>query len=297
MNTDRIAKAIDVPKLALMLVTIVGVGGGASLIRNLVRCGVRRFRLIDFDRVGEENICRQEVMIDQVGAFKVHSLADEMARINPEVEVQRYAFDFLTFDDDDVREYLGDTDLFIFATDTHAAQARGNQVALMLNKPAVFIGVYEGGIGGEVFFWRPGLASCHRCCCSGRYDAQEVDSFDPPSDSATVLDIGIVDSIAGHIIIGLLTAGADNRFGRLIEKLGDRQFLQVILDPDWTFDGENVVRRVLEIPESNDAFFSFCTAARRDPDPGGDCPDCRRFRKVRGLIPLPEGSVICGRGG
>ena len=46
--------------------------------------------------------------------------------------------------------------VFVAATDSHAAQARVNQIALALNKPAVFVGVYEGGGGGEVDFWRPG---------------------------------------------------------------------------------------------------------------------------------------------
>ena len=30
--------------------------------------------------------------------------------------------------------------------------------------------------------------------------------------------------------------------------------------------------------EGNDGYFAFCTVARRDPEPGGGCPDCRRYR-------------------
>ena len=81
------------------------------------------------------------------------------------------------------------------------------------------------------------------------------------------------------ICVGLLTEGSDNRHGRLIGQLGDRQFLQVKIDSLWAWNGRDVIRETLGVSEGNDAFFSFVTAARRDPDPGGKCPDCVKFRQ------------------
>ena len=40
-------------------------------------------------------------------------------------------------------------------------------------------------------------------------------------------------------------------------------------------------REKLGIDADNDAYFSFCTIARRDPDPGGNCPDCKMYRKTQ----------------
>jgi hypothetical protein len=89
-----------------------------------------------------------------------------------------------------------------------------------------------------------------------------------------VLAVQFVDSIAGMILVGLLTADADNFYGRLINDLGDRNFLHVKVH-DWTWRGRDVIREQLGIGETCDAFYAWNTAARRDPT-GGEppCPDC-----------------------
>ncbi len=87
-----------------------------------------------------------------------------------------------------------------------------------------------------------------------------------------------VDSVAAMVAIGLLTMGADNRYGRLIAALGERNFLQIKIDPDWRLAGKDVVKQELKIPDEADAYLSFCTICRRDPDEGAAyCPDCARF--------------------
>src|SRR6202022_3652177 len=58
---------------------------------------------------------------------------------------------------------------------------------------------------------------------------KEGRSLDPGSDGSDILSLQFLDSIAGQVAVGLLTHGADNRFGRLIDQLGDRNFLQVNL--------------------------------------------------------------------
>ena len=105
----------------------------------------------------------------------------------------------------------------------------------MINCPAVFIGIYAGGLGGEVVWIDPARRlPCFRCICSRRYEAQELATtagvrVDPSSDGADIFSVRIPDAIAGQVIVGLLTQGAENRYGRLIEKLGDRQFIMTSL--------------------------------------------------------------------
>ena len=83
------------------------------------------------------------------------------------------------------------------ATDSFPAQARGNELALRRSIPAVFIGLYEEGRGGEIVFWHPGLDPCFRCLCSARYAAFAAETATAiTSHGATVLDIRIVDGIA-----------------------------------------------------------------------------------------------------
>lgn len=281
MDTQRIRNVIDVESLAAKTIAVVGVGGGANLCRNLVRCGVQRLKLVDMDTVSKENICRQEHMADQLDQPKVKALAMELARINPQANVQAHERDFCSFSDTEIVNDFADVDVFVFCVDNLPANARGNQAALQLSKPAVWSGLYPEGKAGEVVFWTPAHASCYRCLCSHRYAAWEAGQADlAASDGTDILAVQLLDSITGMIILGLLTKGANNRYGRLIDELGDRQFLQVKIDPSWNWDGRDIVHEKLQIPVGNDAYFSFCSIVRRDPDPGGQCPDCIRYRCV-----------------
>ena len=98
------------------------------------------------------------------------------------------------------------------------------------------------------------------------------------ADGATIVDITLLDSIVAYIALGLLTQGASKRFGRMIDQLGDRNFLQVQLDPTWNYGGINPIQRRLEIADGNQFFFNWCTTVMRDPDSGElHCKDCEEL--------------------
>lgn len=280
IDYSRIRGVVDLERMRHSCVTVIGTGGSAGLCQSLARCGLGSIQLIDRDVVEASNVARQEHFLDWVGRPKVTALKHELNRINRHLAVTALHRDFCTIGDDEADRLFAATSLFVFGTDNHAAQARGNELALRLGKPAVWIGLYEGGRAGEVVFWKPGLVSCYRCLCAARYEAFAAGSVNPPSAGATVLAVQFLDAIAGMLIVGLLTAGADNRFGRLIADLGERNFIQAKLDPSWTFHGRDTIRERLGIPDGNDAYFSFNAVALRDPDRGEPpCPDCARFRE------------------
>jgi len=284
MDLSRISGVIDVNRLQAAEVTVIGVGGSADLIAGLARCGVGRFNLIDHDRVALSNIARQGHDADEVGRLKVEAEAARIARINPAATVSCLPRSFLDLPDTDVDHYLGGTDLFVYATDRFEVQARGNAVALRLNRPALWIGLYPGGLAGEVIWWAAHIDACFRCLCGKRYKAHEAAaqeglSLDPSSDGCTIFDVSLLDSVAGMLAIGLLTRGSDNRFGRLIDQLGDRNFIQVQLDPAWNLNGRSVVRDQLGVRPDCPTFFSWNAIARSDPDHGRPpCPDCQEYR-------------------
>ena len=261
---------------------MIGVGGSANLVTNLVRSGLGKVTLVDPDTVSGLNIVRQDYCPSDVGAFKVGALADAIHRIDPSVKVHPLPRDVTEIPEETWEKLFGTVDLFISTTDCFAAQARTNEMALTLGKPAIWPGIYEGGVGGELVFWQPGLP-CYRCLLGKRYEAQaaanaEGRSLDPPSDGTTIFEDAFIDAIAGMLAVGLLTQGADNRYGCLIEQIGDRNFLQVKLDPDYRLNGRDVVRERLGIAPQIDTFFAWNVAARRDPARGKDyCPDCERF--------------------
>jgi molybdopterin/thiamine biosynthesis adenylyltransferase len=72
-----------------------------------------------------------------IGYEKADALAAALKRINPDVQINCLIRDFCEIAQDEFDVYFGHTDLFIFATDFFPAQARGNQQALRLGKPAV----------------------------------------------------------------------------------------------------------------------------------------------------------------
>jgi hypothetical protein len=80
----------------------------------------------------------------------------------------------------------------------------------------------------------------------------------------------LLDAIAGHLDVGILTRGADNRYGRLVDKLGNRNLLQVKNDPDYRLGDKDIFRQYLGNDPSNFSFTTICLAMERDTN----CPDC-----------------------
>lgn len=78
-------------KLKGTCVGIAGCGGlGSNCAVALVRAGVGRLVIADFDVVARENLDRQYYFLDQVGQKKVAALRDNLLRINPEVVVETH---------------------------------------------------------------------------------------------------------------------------------------------------------------------------------------------------------------
>ena len=69
-------------------VGIAGAGGlGSNVAAHLVRAGVRRLVIADFDVVSPSNLNRQFFFRDQVGRRKVEALAENLRRIEPGLEL------------------------------------------------------------------------------------------------------------------------------------------------------------------------------------------------------------------
>lgn len=72
-----------------MRVGVAGVGGiGSNVAMNLVRSGVRKLTIADFDTVESSNLNRQFYFEDQIGEAKVIMLRENLLRIDPEVDIK-----------------------------------------------------------------------------------------------------------------------------------------------------------------------------------------------------------------
>ena len=66
------------------VIGIAGAGGlGSNCAMHLVRSGVRKFVIADFDTVSAGNLNRQFFFTDQIGRSKVEALAENLRRIEP----------------------------------------------------------------------------------------------------------------------------------------------------------------------------------------------------------------------
>lgn len=280
----RIAECIDVERMHRSHVALIGAGGSHGLACNLVRSGLGAIDLYDFDVVSEENLSRQAHNRDAVGRLKVDALADDLRRINPDVHVRGFARDVTQMTSDETTAAFTDIDLIVNATDSFLAHAWGNRTALQFGIPALWIGLYPKGAAGEIIFWHEEILACYRCLCPKRYRAHELAlaagrSLDPSSHGCTIFEIAQLDAVAGEIAVGLLTRGANNRFGRLIAELGNRNFIQMQFHANWSLNGGNPVRRQLGVGQGNSAYFAWNSIALADPDDGLlHCPDCEQYR-------------------
>jgi sulfur carrier protein ThiS adenylyltransferase len=72
-----------------MKIGIAGCGGiGSNVADNLVRSGIKKLVIVDFDKVEESNLNRQNYFRDQVGEFKIDALRENLQRIDKSVNIE-----------------------------------------------------------------------------------------------------------------------------------------------------------------------------------------------------------------
>ena len=75
------------PEKVTERIHIIGCGSvGSTLAENLVRCGLTRFTLWDFDTVEAHNLANQMFRQKDIGKLKVEALLDILCEINEEVK-------------------------------------------------------------------------------------------------------------------------------------------------------------------------------------------------------------------
>ena len=96
-------------------VGIAGAGGlGSNCAMHLVRAGIQRLTVVDFDVVNESNLNRQFFFRDQLGQKKVAALKENLLRIDPDADIR--AVD-AKLDAVSVKEIFGDCDIVVEAFD------------------------------------------------------------------------------------------------------------------------------------------------------------------------------------
>jgi len=101
-------------------------------------------------------------------------------------------------------------DIVIGATDDIRVQGRISRICYSKKKPAIFVGVFEGAVGGEVVIVDPIRSSPCYCCTTHRvpvttaYKIEDYGSERASGVSALSCDIMNVVTVAAKIALGIL---------------------------------------------------------------------------------------------
>lgn len=280
LDYSRQKGATDLEVMQKSHLMIVGTGSASHLAVTMTRMGLGKLTACDPDVVEPRNVTSQGFTWRdaQEGRFKVTALRDECRAINPDVEFNAMAEDFVRIPDDRLKRILGTTDLLVMTTDHHPAQARGALAALVCNKPVILASLYREGRAGEIIFQYPGeTKACYRCITRERY--QYVARKEAPETGAAEGSLPfapqIVDGIVGHLLIGMLHkchGDGANRFAAWIDRLGDRNFIQVRMAPAYRLGDEDIFGNVFGHHEQVFCFDTIWQPGSAELQP--ECADC-----------------------
>jgi molybdopterin/thiamine biosynthesis adenylyltransferase len=156
---------IDPAHLQSRRVAVVGVGsGGSRVAAELGRLGVSLL-LIERpgERLQEHNLIRHLLDYRSLGKLKLAETARYLRFLNPSTRVKTSALDVVG-QRDQCAQLLQrwKPDLLAVCTDNEPSKHAINEVAVRLRLIQCGAGVYDGGIGGEVYWSQPGGA-CYGC--------------------------------------------------------------------------------------------------------------------------------------
>lgn len=280
MYAERLHGSIDFDLMKSSEIMVIGIGGASGLVEDFARTGIGEIKAMDFDTVDESNITTQGYAVKNVGQPKVYALADRLLSINPELKYTPILRDLLELREDEIDVFMSGSDLLLFMTDNFYAQARGNRIALRLQKPAVFAMVYEKARCAEISFIIPGITpACHRCCTSPRYLAySEGYENDVTSHGSTVMQTHYLNAAIGMISLAILNRNDEkSEFGGWFQdgKPWEKNLVQLRMNPRYGEDGKSSFDRIYGNIDRVFTFDSNWIPVEPDSPPKNPpCPDC-----------------------
>ncbi|HEY1915386.1 MAG TPA: ThiF family adenylyltransferase [Streptosporangiaceae bacterium] len=179
--------------------TVIGVGAiGSVVLTLLARAGMRRFNLIDGDRVEQSNLHRQILFgYSDIGRSKVAAAADALRRVCPDCDIRE---DCRTISSSEqAEELMPDSGIVICSADTPRREIRRwvNQGAVRRGVPVAFGGLLETAcvIGPLVV---PNVTACWACALEAMGDQPAA----VPGLMAGAPAWGPLVAIAGGLLAG-----------------------------------------------------------------------------------------------
>lgn len=186
-------------RLKAAKVLVIGAGGlGSPLLMYLAAAGVGTIGIVDDDRVSLDNLQRQIVHdTPHVGASKVASAAEMIARLNPHVRVEAHDF---RIDAGNALDLIARYEIVADGSDNFATRYLVSDACYLARRPLVFAAVgpfdgylttfkpHEKGPDGEPF-------PTYRCV---------FPEPPPPGTVANCAEVGVLGAAVG--VVGTLQA-------------------------------------------------------------------------------------------
>lgn len=176
-------------------VGIAGAGGlGSNCAASLVRAGVRRLVIADFDKVTGPNLDRQYYFLAQVGEFKVDALAANLAAIDPEARISAHR---LRLDPEAVRRLFTGCDIIVEALDDAGAKAMLIETCLEAFTSAHVVAA--SGLAGLGRFEAIKVIHRGRLHLCGDFESEVAPNMPP-----VAARVGIVANLEADIVLQLI---------------------------------------------------------------------------------------------
>lgn len=135
MRVNQYATSVQLEKLSQTKIGIAGAGGlGSNCASHLVRSGVKRLKIVDFDVVSASNLNRQFFFERQIGESKVHALAQNLGDISADIELELLS---KRVSNENVNDIFEDCDIVVEAFDNAEAKELLIRAMLKCNKIVV----------------------------------------------------------------------------------------------------------------------------------------------------------------
>lgn len=209
-------------------VFVIGAGGlGAPGLLQLAHSGIRKFGIIDPDRLELSNLHRQILYTEKdVGKPKAECAKNQLLSRFPGLEIQTFIEPFTQAH----KSILEDFDLVIEGTDQMETKMLVSDLCVDTDTPYVFAGVV--GTEGQVLAVRPNVSACLRCL---------FDEAPPPGAAPRCEDLGVIGPIAGVV-------AAEQVYRGLALLRQDDSVLNTL----WTYDGVKAKERQIRLPKTPD---------------------------------------------
>lgn len=119
--TSRIGSRLK-KRFSEVTVAVCGLGGlGSNIAVSLVRAGIGRLLLVDFDKVDITNLNRQQYKASQIGEFKTEALLSNLLEISPYAEIEVFC---VRLDESNYSEILENAGIICEAFDDAEEKSR-----------------------------------------------------------------------------------------------------------------------------------------------------------------------------